>query len=334
MYFFLNNNHVAFSAPSKNNFTPFLPFGFSGVFSAMGFTFIALQGFDLIAAVAGEIEEPRKNIPKAMFFSLSIAVLIYIPMLVVILLVGVPENKSLMDFTRENPDTVIARAVELFLGGFGFWLVMVAGILCMVSAMLANLYAASRIAFSMSRDRTLPVYIEKVHKKTGSPYRAILVTGLIVCMILLTIKDVGTAGAVSSLIFLISFTIAHGMCLIIRKRKKAITVLKRHFIRICQLLACFGLALYQGVAVPMAGVLTLVWLVLGFFCYLWLFHKRAMIVDAVNETTDPDLLELRGRSPLVLLPIGNPQNAYNLTTFAACLTPARVGRVFAFKYYS
>lgn len=44
----------------RRDFTPFLAFGALGLIQAMGYTFIALQGFDLIAAVAGEIKS-RKN---------------------------------------------------------------------------------------------------------------------------------------------------------------------------------------------------------------------------------------------------------------------------------
>ena len=52
-------------------------------FEAMGFSFIALQGFDLIAAVGGEIRNPARNIPRAMVLSLIIALLIYLPLLFV-----------------------------------------------------------------------------------------------------------------------------------------------------------------------------------------------------------------------------------------------------------
>ena len=44
---------------------PFFTEGAAGLFRAMGFTFIALQGFDLIAAVAGEIRQPERTIPRA-----------------------------------------------------------------------------------------------------------------------------------------------------------------------------------------------------------------------------------------------------------------------------
>ncbi len=64
----------------KTAMTPFFPDGTAGMFRAMGYTFIALQGFDLIAAVAGEIKNPRKNIPKAMLISLGTALSIFLPL--------------------------------------------------------------------------------------------------------------------------------------------------------------------------------------------------------------------------------------------------------------
>jgi len=87
------------------------------------------------------------------------------------------------------------------------------------------------------------------------------------------------------------------------------------------------LAVFQGVAVPSAGRITGAWLVAGFFFYLWLFGRRARVYDAASESTDPDLLELRGRSPLVLVPIANPANAGTMALLAACITPPRMGRV-------
>ena len=50
-------------AEIKAHLTPFFPGGATGLFQAMGFTFIALQGFDLIAAVGGEVEIPAATFP-------------------------------------------------------------------------------------------------------------------------------------------------------------------------------------------------------------------------------------------------------------------------------
>jgi len=77
------------SADIGNAFQPFLPGGMLGLFQAMGYTFIALQGFDLIAAVGGEVRAPERNLSRAMLLSLGIALAVYLPLLFVIATVQV-----------------------------------------------------------------------------------------------------------------------------------------------------------------------------------------------------------------------------------------------------
>ncbi len=96
---------------------------------------------------------------------------------------------------------------------------------------------------------------------------------------------------------------------------------------VCGGIACLALALFQGIAVPMAGLLASIWLGAGGLLYSALFGRRSGVVDAVAEATDPNLLQLRGRSPLVLVPIANPANATAMVGVAHALTPPGVGRV-------
>ncbi len=67
------------AAGVSGKLTPFFPGGGTGLVQAMGYTFIALQGFDLIAAVGGEIRDPRHTVPPAMLYSLGAALAIYLP---------------------------------------------------------------------------------------------------------------------------------------------------------------------------------------------------------------------------------------------------------------
>ena len=90
---------------------------------------------------------------------------------------------------------------------------------------------------------------------------------------------------------------------------------------------CLALGLYQAVAVPSAGVLTALWLSGGAVLYaLWL-APRARAVDAASEGQDPEMLRLRGRQPLVLVPIANPASTEMLVTLARTIAPRRVSRV-------
>ncbi|MCZ6625303.1 MAG: APC family permease, partial [Deltaproteobacteria bacterium] len=79
---------------AASSFRPFLPQGFSGVVLAMGLTFIAFEGYDLIATVAEEIKEPKKTIPRATMIALSVTVVFYVLIVVVCIGAIVPETGS------------------------------------------------------------------------------------------------------------------------------------------------------------------------------------------------------------------------------------------------
>ncbi|MCG8468430.1 MAG: APC family permease, partial [Gemmatimonadetes bacterium] len=107
---------------------PFLSAGPTGLIQAMGYTFIALQGFDLIAAAGGEVRDPQRTLPRAMYLSLAIALAIYLPLLFLLATVGAPET-GVADAARDNPEGLVAEAVGRFMGPTGYWLVIVAGVL-------------------------------------------------------------------------------------------------------------------------------------------------------------------------------------------------------------
>lgn len=310
---------------------PFFSGGMSGLLAAMGFTFIAMQGFEIIAAVAGEVRAPARTIPRAMFLSLGGALAIYLPLLFLVSTVGVAPGDHISELSARQPETVVAVAVEAFLGQVGYWLVVVVAILSTLSALHANMLASSRIALSMARDRTLPRVLARQHSERKTPVFAIFATALGVVAILLMVPDLAAAAAAASLIFLISFALTHGMAVVARLRGDAEG---RGFrtpwfpaVPVVGGLACLGLALFQGVMVPGAGALLLIWSGLGVLLYLSLFSQDAEIKDASAEASDPSLMRLRGRSPLVLLPIANPAHARAMVAVANALAPLEAGRV-------
>ena len=198
-------------------FRPFMAQGGQGLVQAMGYTFIALQGFDLIAAVGGEVKRPERNIPRAMILSLTAALVIYIPLLFLIVAVGTP-GQTVSDAAAADPEILIAVAARNFLGPTGYWLVVVAGLLSMLSALQANLLAASRFARTMAGDRTLPRRFDRLSPGTGTPIPAIQLTAATVAIVLVAVPNVAAAGAMASLIFLTSFALAHGIAYLARKR--------------------------------------------------------------------------------------------------------------------
>lgn len=325
---------VFFQTPFRHitqSLDPFFSGGFSGVIAAMGYTFIALQGFDLIGSAAGEIKNPEKNIPKAMVGTLAIGLTVYLPLLFVMSTVGVLPGETIAELSKENPETVLAVAAQNYLGAFGFWLVLIAGIFSMLSALQANLFAASRISLRMANDRTLTHQLSTIDETYGTPTTSIWVTSGIVALLVLILPDVAAAGAASSLIFLITFALAHLIMILMRHRgyKESETFRAPFFpaLPIVGMVACLGLAIFQAIVVPSAGFISLLWLIIGAVLFVSFFVKKAQAIEASEQALDPNLVRLRGLSPLVLLPISNPANAESMVFVANALAPPVVGRV-------
>lgn len=78
---------------------------------------------------------------------------------------------------------------------------------------------------------------------------------------------------------------------------------------------------------PSAGLVAALWLGFGFGLYFFLFAHRAGVVDASAEGLDPELVRMRGRAPLVLVPIAKPASAAAMVQLANAITPPQVGRV-------
>jgi hypothetical protein len=309
--------------------TPFLPEGTLGVLQAMGFTFIALQGFDLIAAVGGRIRDPSRTIPRAMLLSLGAALAIYLPLLFVLATVGA-DGESIQSMSQADPETVLATAVRNYMGPVGYWLVVVAAILSTLSALNANLLAASHVALSMAHDRTLPSVLEGTHPRHGTPMVATYASTLTLLAILFMVPDLAAAGAAASLIFLVSFALAQWMAILARRRTATKIPFRTPWFPVIPVVggaACIGMALFQGIAVPSAGGIAMMWLGLGVLLYMSVFANRARLVDAFAEGRDPHLSRLRGRNPLVLVPIANPAAAGAMTAMGHALAAPGVGRV-------
>jgi len=310
-------------------FRPFFTDGFPGLLQAMGYTFIALQGFDLITAVAGEVRDAERNVPKAMFLSLGTALVIFLPLLFLIVAVGVP-GRPVAEVAAENPEILVAVAARNFMGSAGYWLVVAAGLLSMLSALQVNLIASSRFAQAMATDRTLPQRYARLTSATGTPTAAVRLTAVVAAFLLVALPNVAAAGAASSLVFLGSFALTHTIAYLARRRAgrpPGFHIPWFPALPIAGGSACMLIGLYQAVAVPSAGVLAALWLSAGAILYALFLGPRARVVDASSEARDPQIIKTRGRRPLVLTPIANPASAPTMVAMAKALAPPDVGRV-------
>lgn len=186
----------------QGSFTPFLTHGMGGVFAAMGLTFIAFEGYEIIAQTSEEVEDPRRNVPRAIFLSLFIVIPIYLLVAVVALgAVVPPAGIAVTDYLGEAKEVALVAVADQFIVGGGI-VILVGGLLSTVSALNATIYSSSRVAFAMARDRSFPAFVARVHKERATPHYAILFSTIIIIgmAVALPIEEVAAAASVMFLL--------------------------------------------------------------------------------------------------------------------------------------
>lgn len=319
--------HIA-DTPERTlaSFTPFMPKGMSGVLVAMGLTFIAFEGYDLIATVAEEIKDPERNIPKATFVSLGVTIVVYMLILFVSLGAVQPEGMASWEFLGQYQETAIVKAADSFMPAFGVATIVFGGLLSTMSALNATVLASSRVAFSMARDRWLPVRMAEIHPERRTPHIAIMVTGVIlVCVaLLLPLQVVGSA---ASLMFLLTFTLVNLSLVVLRKRAPEIRRRYRvplfPWVPLTAAVLNVFLAVYQFNFDPMSWYVALGWILIGLLAYLLYFEKQSG--EAAPQVLDALPQEVSRAAYRVLVPLANPGTVSALLDISIPIAKAKGG---------
>lgn len=158
------------------NLEPFAPMGLGPLIPTMGLIYISYVGFDLITVAAEEIENPAKNIPRAIFITLGIGIAIYVLLLWVMM--GVVNYSEL----AETSTPFIFVADHLF-GTWGRWAGILATIMASLSAFSVTLGASSRVLFALGRDGHFPSVFARLHKKYKTPHISLFVCAGLVAIL-------------------------------------------------------------------------------------------------------------------------------------------------------
>ena len=166
-----------FSYVNISNFEPFIPWGWSSVFSAAGFVFVSYGGLLTVTSIAEETKEPARIVPLGMIISLLIVSIIYF--FVVFVTTGVlGEALAKSPLTLAPSLTPISDAAGVFMGTRGRIILSIAAIFAFISTANAGVMAASRYPMALSRDGFLPPFLSKINKRFKTPYIAIIFTGI------------------------------------------------------------------------------------------------------------------------------------------------------------
>jgi nucleotide-binding universal stress UspA family protein len=259
------------------NLSPFLPFGTDPVLGTTALVFVSFLGFVKIAAVAEEVKDPGRNLPRALIGSVALVTVLYI--LIVLVIAGVFSQRTIG--AVRDPLTAAAREM---MGGVGGALIIFAGLLATVSSANASIMASSRINLAMARDRLVPGWFSAIHEKLLTPHRAILATGILALCFLL-IESLEDLAKIASSLQLYSYAALNVGCVVLRTSgpdwyEPSFRAPGYPWVQLFAAATCLGIIVYSGpfaqIAVASLIVASLAWY------FLW-GRSRMEIDHAVPE---------------------------------------------------
>jgi APA family basic amino acid/polyamine antiporter len=335
----------------------FNPEGWPAVAATVGTVYVTFIGFEVIATSAEEIENPSRNLPLAMIAAVVTPTLMYVGVMFVS--TGTLTRDALADsdvpvatVAREIFDPV-ATAVSLLpfvevgtatAASFGALLMIVGAVLATVSSANASILSAARVNFAMGRDRILVNWLNEVHDRFRTPYRAISATGIITLALIAVGVGIGTLAEVASFMYLVTYALVHVAVVVLRRANPdaydpafRIPSFLYPVVPIIGTLACLAVLVQMSVEVvpwrlPVGGInVTLpvtptavgaigTFLVgFGIVWYYFYARDRAPSRSLVGEAIAPEptaMADGEGRYRVVV-PVANPETERDLLRMAA-----------------
>lgn len=150
--------------------------GLGSILVGTGILFIGYEGFGLVTNTAGDMKNPGKMLPKALFLSVLFATIIYLGVSVV-----VTGNLTVAQIAATK-DYALAEAARPFLGAFGFKLIAVAALLSTASAINATLFGGANACYIIAKNGELPEIFDRRSWK-GSNDGLFITAGLVVAFL-------------------------------------------------------------------------------------------------------------------------------------------------------
>lgn len=182
---------ATFTPQSWENLSPTNWTGAVAMIVGADVLFVGYEGFGLITNAAANMTNPIKEVPRAIWTSLAIVIVIYLAVSIgVVGQVPLEQLKTL-------GDSALAVAAEPALGQFGFTLISIAALLSTASAVNATLFGSANVAYQISKNGGLPPAFDK--KLWGKDVEGLFITaGLVVLFVLLfplsAVASMGSAG--------------------------------------------------------------------------------------------------------------------------------------------
>jgi amino acid transporter/nucleotide-binding universal stress UspA family protein len=309
----------------------FMPNGISGILVAMGLTFVAFEGYEIIAQSGEEAIDPKRNIPKSIFLAIGICVLIYI--LVGITAIGAiqpPEGMTNYDYLGSKGEiAIIEVAGQTFPLGIGRIVLLISGLVSTMSALNATTYSSSRVSFAMGRDHNLPALFAQIDPKHHTPHWAVIISGAL--MIIMGVSlPIAHVAAAADIMFLLLFLQVNFAIIALRKKRpdmdRGFIVPFMPVIPIIAIILNSLLAVHLFTFSPIAWYFVGAWMLIGFIAYSGYFSK----IEAMEKPKEILMEEvLVSRKYSVTVPVMSEKHAEVMGDFGSIIAKHNNGEVLA-----
>ena len=259
------------------NWMPFAPNGFEGVFMGAFLIFFAYIGFDAISTTAEETENPQRDLPIAILGTLIICTIMYVA--VALVLTG---NVQLGHIDTQAP---IAHAMRVMGKDWFAGLISIGALCALTSVILIYQLGTTRILYAMSRDRFLPKSLRLIHKKYRTPHVLTWISGIVVIVCTL-FMDLNISAELCNFGTFTSFIIICIAVLILRKtdpdRPRPFKVPLSPLFPILGILTCGGLMIYSMKFLTTSSLYFPLWLLMGFAIYAGYGYKQKRFEEKVK----------------------------------------------------
>jgi len=158
---------------------PANPGGVSGFFAALVSALWAYDGWNNAGMLGSEIENPQRNLPRALLVGTSLMIAIY-------LLTNLAYFYVLSSAEVGATPRVAAEAMQKVLGKSGASIVSVAAMISIFAALNGSILSGSRVPYAMARDGLFFRGMSHINQQFRTPGACIVLLGVVSSIILLS----------------------------------------------------------------------------------------------------------------------------------------------------
>jgi amino acid transporter len=180
---------------------------------AFAITTLAFAGFTTITNSGGEVENPHKNVGRAIIISLFICTVIYL-----LVAFAVSANLSVYEII-EAKDYSLAEAARPSFGKYGLWFTVGIAIIATVSGVIANVFAVSRMSAMLTDMKLIP---HSHFGMSGSIQKHMLVYTIVIAIVLTIFFDLTRIASLGAIFYIVMDIVVHwGVLTKLRKEVNA-----------------------------------------------------------------------------------------------------------------